>query len=447
MTSIKVNFPEKAGIISTIKDQNGLTILTASGSYSLVVRAEKQASAKLVLVDGPTEKTLASGGLNQIIDAYQKLCDRLEGTSDTRLPVEEIPAQKGQGNSGSRLLNFLLVAVLIGALTVYLSQISHFSSPLPDENEGIFSQSQFEKEEAFSELMRMMEQYNAELGNMELPSRLPPSSSAPVQPPQVVIGDPIKVDRDNLPSLDVALEEETPDQIQETEEVEPEVAEVPAGTVQAEAESTDAEPVEEAPVVPPVADVPRVSEPEAAQDDTGDLDHFLAEAARLSEEQEAAFPEEPITAPVVVDHAAQQAQEATEEAPDVDLPELKPEIFQDMNEEEAKEVLGVLEEVKEGLQTDGMLNSEVLKRLPHDVARTLLEAGLVNPHETARDEKGHAISKIPPHIMETYRNIYGIASIPENDTWTAAGGKVTLPLPGGGDIRRPEHMQDFGLEP
>jgi hypothetical protein len=55
---------------------------------------------------------------------------------------------------------------------------------------------------------------------------------------------------------------------------------------------------------------------------------------------------------------------------------------------------------------------------------------------------------LPSEVVNKFRGKDGIATIPENYSWYArSGGPVAIPLPGGGDIKKPEDLIDFGLNP
>lgn len=99
-----------------------------------------------------------------------------------------------------------------------------------------------------------------------------------------------------------------------------------------------------------------------------------------------------------------------------------------------------LQDAKSVIANGGKLSPATVAKLPHDLARSLREAGLV-------DETARSITRLSPAIVDQYRDRNGIASIPEVDTWTAVGGNVVLPLPGGGNIASAEDIEGFGLEP
>lgn len=116
-----------------------------------------------------------------------------------------------------------------------------------------------------------------------------------------------------------------------------------------------------------------------------------------------------------------------------------------------------VEQMKQALE---MLNSgskippSIAEKLPHDLAQQLRAAGaIMTPEEVAAASTGtpgapnFKITKIPANIVDGYRDADGIASIPEQDSWLAAGGSVRLPLPGGGDIFNVEDFESFFLQP
>lgn len=121
-----------------------------------------------------------------------------------------------------------------------------------------------------------------------------------------------------------------------------------------------------------------------------------------------------------------------------------------MSPAEAQELLKTLEQIKSQAAEGGELTPELLKQLPMDVARQLVGTGIatVSPKErTERAQRMARIVRLPANIINQYRGRDGIASIPEQDTWVANGGRISIPLPGGGDILEPGNITEFGLTP
>ena len=116
-----------------------------------------------------------------------------------------------------------------------------------------------------------------------------------------------------------------------------------------------------------------------------------------------------------------------------------------------------VEQMKQALD---MLNSgnkippSIAEQLPHDLAQQLRAAGaIMTPEEVAAASSAtpgapsFSITKIPANVVDSYRDADGIASIPDQNSWLAAGGTVRLPLPGGGDLRSTEDFESFSLQP
>jgi len=112
--------------------------------------------------------------------------------------------------------------------------------------------------------------------------------------------------------------------------------------------------------------------------------------------------------------------------------------------DKAKDVLAQLEALSQADLTQ--ITPEMLAGLPHEVAQMLIEGGFVNL-EDAPDGVPYRILRLPETVIAKYRGPDGIASIPEANTWASTGNFVSIPLPGGGDIRTPEDLKDFHLQP
>jgi hypothetical protein len=121
-----------------------------------------------------------------------------------------------------------------------------------------------------------------------------------------------------------------------------------------------------------------------------------------------------------------------------------------MTPAEAQELLKTLEQIKTQAAEGGELTPDLLKQLPMDVARRLVGTGIATVSPQERSERAQRMARIvrlPPSIINKYRGKDGIASIPEQDSWVANGGRISIPLPGGGDILEPGILKEFGLEP
>lgn len=91
---------------------------------------------------------------------------------------------------------------------------------------------------------------------------------------------------------------------------------------------------------------------------------------------------------------------------------------------------------------------EMLAGLPHEVAEVLADMGLVEGDKAdAPDGTPYRIIRLPENVMDGHRGPDGIPNIPERNSWASTGNFVSLPLPGGGDIKSPETMKEFGLKP
>lgn len=116
----------------------------------------------------------------------------------------------------------------------------------------------------------------------------------------------------------------------------------------------------------------------------------------------------------------------------------------------AAETAELLKQIEMMMQMDPTaITPDMLEKLPHEIAQTLRDTGVIGNPE-AMPEKGkapYAAIRLPPGAIDKFRGKDGIASIPENDTFAALGNKISLQLPGGGDIRKPEDLKLFGFNP
>ncbi|MFC6048670.1 hypothetical protein ACFPYM_12605, partial [Methylobacterium hispanicum] len=136
-------------------------------------------------------------------------------------------------------------------------------------------------------------------------------------------------------------------------------------------------------------------------------------------------------------------------APKVSGPEAIMAAIGRMNPLEAAQAVKALDLIKTSLADTGEIPLEVLREIPHEIAKALREAG-VNLTPGERREAGRKVSavvRLPETSIERFRGRDGIASIPDSNSWVLTDGNVRLPLPGGGDIRTVDNMKEFGLQP
>lgn len=120
----------------------------------------------------------------------------------------------------------------------------------------------------------------------------------------------------------------------------------------------------------------------------------------------------------------------------------------------AAEQITQMREAVELLRSGQKLSPEFVAQLPPEVATVMKERGLVlTPEEAAAainatsDGPPISIVRLPAAVVDQYRDADGIPSIPESNSWLALGfSGPALPLPGAGEIRRPEDLGRFGLE-
>lgn len=145
---------------------------------------------------------------------------------------------------------------------------------------------------------------------------------------------------------------------------------------------------------------------------------------------------------------------------------------------EADEVSNLKEQVSSRLKQSGLTKEEAEKALrdismlsPSQLSRASLDSLPPNVRQlvldqmdrnTASDksdtqsvEKDNVeegvptkIIMLPEQVIDSYRGHDGIASIPENSSWQARGNPaVSIPPPGGGDIKTVEDLKAFGMKP
>jgi hypothetical protein len=119
-----------------------------------------------------------------------------------------------------------------------------------------------------------------------------------------------------------------------------------------------------------------------------------------------------------------------------------------MPQTKAVEVAAQLEQLAK-LGGEQGITPEMLAQLPHEVAQLLKENGLLDNMEKPAGEAGvpYAMIRLPEDVIDRYRGKDGIPAIPLNDSYAALGNKVSIPLPGGGDIKDPQDLQAFGFKP
>lgn len=168
----------------------------------------------------------------------------------------------------------------------------------------------------------------------------------------------------------------------------------------------------------------------------------------------------PVATPVKVDEApaakdpAEAAKPAeksdakpTDDKKDADAAKVAKDAAKNMTAAEQAELLKMMEQMA-GMDPSS-IPPEMLEKLPHEIAQTLRETGVIGNPE-AMPEKGkapYAAIRLPAGAIDKFRGKDGIASIPENDTFAALGNKISLQLPGGGDIHKPEDLKLFGFNP
>ncbi|MCS4088697.1 hypothetical protein [Rhizobium sp. BK176] len=112
-----------------------------------------------------------------------------------------------------------------------------------------------------------------------------------------------------------------------------------------------------------------------------------------------------------------------------------------MSDTDVRKLLLNLQQLNAGGEQE--ITPEMLRALPEEVAAMLSEQGM-----DLEGPAGGTMNILPSEVVDQFRGKDGVATIPENYSWYArSGGPVSIPLPGGGDIKTPDDFKDFGLRP
>jgi hypothetical protein len=125
---------------------------------------------------------------------------------------------------------------------------------------------------------------------------------------------------------------------------------------------------------------------------------------------------------------------------DPKIPELK-----GMKQGDAAGLYAKLNALKQAIAKNQEITPEMMEGLPPSVAKSLAGlSGAVAP-KAPTSERASGV-KLSDDVVNATRGNDGIPTIPAEDTWTATEGLVRLPLPGGGDVRSPDDLKQFGLK-
>ncbi|MCZ7862754.1 hypothetical protein O9X98_15370 [Agrobacterium salinitolerans] len=112
-----------------------------------------------------------------------------------------------------------------------------------------------------------------------------------------------------------------------------------------------------------------------------------------------------------------------------------------MTDADVRKLLMNLQQINAG--GDQEITPEMLRALPEEIAALLADQGM-----DLDGPGGGTMNILPSEVVDQFRGKDGVATIPENYSWYArTGGPVSIPLPGGGDIKHPDDFKDFGLQP
>lgn len=112
-----------------------------------------------------------------------------------------------------------------------------------------------------------------------------------------------------------------------------------------------------------------------------------------------------------------------------------------MTQDQVRKLLMDLQQMNVGGGDE--ITPEMLQSLPEEVASLLADQGM-----DLQGQGSGTMNILPSEAVDAFRGKDGIATIPENYSWYArSGGPISIPLPGGGDIKKPEDLTDFGFQP
>ena len=151
------------------------------------------------------------------------------------------------------------------------------------------------------------------------------------------------------------------------------------------------------------------------------------------------------------DVIAQRAKDAQ-----VSIDEAKAKALADISKDgpkATKETLDKMQAAYDTVMNGEKLSAEVARGLPVDLAKALQEAGAIETpeeeaHRLAKDtgKEGLALLRLPPDVTDKFRDEDGVQTVPDANSWALTRNNVTLPLPGGGEIKKPSDLALFGLD-
>ncbi|MDW9481895.1 hypothetical protein GOB57_24920 [Sinorhizobium meliloti] len=162
-------------------------------------------------------------------------------------------------------------------------------------------------------------------------------------------------------------------------------------------------------------------------------------AERVEPKDKAATTEKKPDEPIEEDEKAKAAQQAAFQKDAAAA--VKRLIGNGMSDGDVRNLLMNLQQINAG--GDQEITPEMLRALPEEIAALLADQGM-----ELDGPGGGTMNILPSEVVDQFRGNDGVATIPENYSWYArTGGPVSIPLPGGGDIKHPDDFKDFGLQP
>lgn len=104
-------------------------------------------------------------------------------------------------------------------------------------------------------------------------------------------------------------------------------------------------------------------------------------------------------------------------------------------------LLSRLSHLRAAMASGQQVTASMLEGLPESIVEEFSQSIAVAEDE----EDQERLVSLPQNMIP--RDRYGIPSLPQENTWVYYGGRIILPLPGGGTIASVSDIEEFGLEP
>lgn len=120
-----------------------------------------------------------------------------------------------------------------------------------------------------------------------------------------------------------------------------------------------------------------------------------------------------------------------------------PEQFSGLSKEEAARMIDTMNLIRGHVTRGEKIPENLLAQLPEGIREQMSAAAAGAP---IVDESAPVMVLKPNQVALAGTDQFGIPSVPQENSWVRTNGMTMLPLPGGGDIKKPEDFQSFGLK-